>query len=115
MKLSTIIQGFRATEELADKNFTNEEQWQIYNLRKVLRSHVEFYKERENNINAQYIKFADSNGVLSGEKFIEYQNKKKELDDMETSVDYQPIELPVIDGINFKTMEALENFITFKV
>ena len=114
MKQYEIISVYNATEELADnKNLTSKEQWALYNLRKDLRSHVEFQKEREQVITGKYAKFADENGKIYGENYQNYLKELEELNDMDIEWDKEKIKLPLVDGINFKTIEALEDFIEF--
>ena len=118
MKNSKILQAYNATESLIDNtNLSATKQWELYQLRKKLLSHVEFMRERIKAIQNKYTQFADENGMLSGDKAIEFQNEASELDNMEKDVsDIEKVEFYIDDndGITVRTMEALEDFIEFK-
>lgn len=115
MNYSKIISIYKATELLADKPFTNEDQWKIYTFRKALRVCTDFYVEREKVINDKYTQYADENGILRGEKYQEYMKEKNELNNMEAEFTYGKFSLPVVDGINFKIIESLEDYIEFTI
>ena len=115
MKQIDIIKAYNATESLATLNFSKEEQWRIYSFRKKLRPRIEFQKEQEKIIVDKYKQYLDSEGNLHGDKYIEYLKDTEELNTLEVKdLDIIKIELPLIDGINFKTIELLEDFIEFK-
>ena len=116
MKQYQIIQAYNAMETLADNNnLTKEDQWKIFILRKSLRSHVEFQQEQEKALTEKYTPFADEQGILRGEKYTEYLNEKEELQNMEVECSFEKIKLQLKDGITFKTIESLENFIEFYI
>ena len=74
-----------------------------------------FQKEQEKIIVDKYKEYIDSNGDLHGNKYIEYLKDIEELNTLEVKdLDIVKIELPLIDGVNFKTIESLEGFIEFK-
>ena len=116
MKLNKIISAYEATEALANvSGLSKDDQWAIFKLRKSLRTHKDFKEEREEKIREKFIPYADSTGTLTGQPYSDYVKEVTELYNME--VDYKPDEetiLPLVDGINFKQMEALEDFVTFK-
>lgn len=115
MKYSTILDVYKATEALADKPFTNQQQWDIYKFRKALREHKDFYEEREKAINEKYLPYADEKGILSGEKYLEYMKEKSELNNLDAEFTYDKFTLPIVDGINFKIIEPLEDYIEFTI
>ena len=115
MILSQIINIFNATEDLANKDFTNEQQWRIYKFRKALKEHVNFYTEREKLINDKYMPFADEEGVLRGEHYKDYMKEKEDLGNTEVEFEFDKMTLPLVGHIDFKTIEALEDFIEFEV
>ena len=115
MKQINIINAYNALESLSDiKDFHAKEQWALYSLRKELRSFVDFYKERMNVLTNKYKEFADDQGVITGQPYIDYMNEKDELDNMEIEQEINKIQLPIVDGITFLTIESLDDFITFK-
>ena len=116
MKQVDIVKAYKDLEALSDiKDFHSEEQWALYSLRKELRSYVDFYEERMKAIADKYSEFADENGMITGQHYLDYTREKSDLDNMEIKEEIKKIELPIVDGITFLTMEALDNFIIFKV
>lgn len=113
MKQIDIINAYKQMDELASIQFSKEDQWKIYCLRKALRPHVEFQDEQDKKLAEKYTPYADENGNLTGEKFLEFMREKQELALLEQETP-EKIELPLLEGINFKTIEALENLIEFK-
>lgn len=114
MKQSKIIKAYKDMEELAgNTNLTDSEQWDLYQLRKILRPHYEFQQEREAVIRERYVKDVDENGNLRGEKAKAFMKDFEDLGNMEADV--AEFKKPLIRnaGVNFKTMEALEDFIEF--
>lgn len=114
MKQSKIIKAYKDMEELAgNTNLTDSEQWDLYQLRKILRPHYEFQQEREAVIREKYVKDVDENGNLRGEKAKAFMKDFEDLGNMEADV--AEFKKPLIRnaGVNFKTMEALEDFIEF--
>ena len=115
MKQYKIIQLYNATEKLAGiEGFTPNEQWQIYTLRKALRPHIEFQQEREKALAEKYTPYADENGTLKGEPFKNYAKEKAELNNLDVECEYERIALPLLKGITFQDIEALEDIIEFK-
>ena len=116
MKQNKIMEAYHATESMADNNnISHEDQWKIYQARKAMRPHIEFYEERTKAIQSKYVEYADENGTISGEPFRNYQKDIAELLDMEKDMeDYKVPTVKLVDGINFKTIEALEGLIEFE-
>ena len=115
MKQINIINAYNALGSLADnKNFSSKDQWLIYKLHKELRSHFEFQQEQEANINNKYLPMADENGQITGEVYQNYVKEMFELKNMEVDMDFEKIDLPFVDGLSFKDIEPLEDFINFK-
>ena len=115
MKQLDIVKAYNATESLATLNFSKEDQWKIYCFRKELRPRIEFQKEQEKIIIDKYKEYIDSEGSLHGDKYLEYLKDIEELNTLEVNdLSIEKIELPLIDGVNFKTVELLEDFIEFK-
>ena len=114
MKQSKIIKAYKDMEELAsNSHLTDSEQWDLYQLRKTLRPHFEFQREREDIIRSKYADDIDEQGNLHGEKAKQFLKEFEDLGNMEIEV--EDFIKPRIRnaGINFKTMEALEDFIEF--
>ena len=114
MKQFDIIQLYTKLDELASvKGFSNSNQWDIYKLRKELRKHVDFQQERENAIIEKYTPYADDKGMIYGEHYENYQKDINDLNNIDVDLKIEKIKLPLVDGINFKTIENLEDFIEF--
>lgn len=115
MKQYKVVQLYKATEKLgAIEGFTPEEQWQIYTLRKSFRPHIEFQEERETALINKYTPYADENGSIKGEHYLHYLQEKNELSNLDVDCEYQKITLPLLKGITFQDIEALEDVIEFK-
>jgi hypothetical protein len=114
MKQFDIIKAYKTLETLADnKNFNGKEQWDLYNLRKELRSHAEFQEEREKALYDKYISFADDKGQISGKPYADYLKDLEELNSMEIELDIDKLSIRFVDGMSFKDAEPLEDFIEF--
>lgn len=114
MKQSKIINAYKDMEQLATiSSLTDQEQWQLYKLRKILRPHHEFQQERENAILEKYKPYADENGNIKGDILNEYIQEMNDLNNMD--VELEDFEKPSIPNrnINFLLMEKLEDFINF--
>lgn len=115
MKQVDIIKAYKDLEKLSDvQDFHSKEQWALYSLRKKMREHVDFYEERQKALIEKYREFADDNGIITGEKYVDYTKELSDLNDLEIDEEIEKISLPFVDGISFKTAESLENFIDFK-
>jgi len=114
MKQHQITKAYKDSEQLADiKDFHAKEHKLIFDLRKKLYPHVEFQAEREEAIRAKYLPFVNKEGVLEGDKYQEYLTDVFDLNNMEVDETIEKIKLPLVDGITFKLMEDLEDFIEF--
>lgn len=114
MKQIKLIQAYRDLEQLSDvKDFHSKEQWAIYSLRKQLRSHMDFYEERQKAIVDKYSPHTDSEGRLKGQEYLDYVKDIEDLNNLEVDYTSDKITLPFVDGISFKTAEALDDFIEF--
>lgn len=114
MKLNKIIKAYKEMEKLAsNKGLTDQTQWDIYQLRKALRSHYEFQQERENALVEKYREFADENGNITGKPYLNYLKELKDLMEMDVEVDAYVIPTVPNVGIDFLVMEQLEDFINF--
>ena len=114
MKQAKIIKAYKDMEELASNTHLSDmEQWDLYQLRKVLRPHYGFQQEREDAIREKYAEYIDEQGNIKGEPAQRFIKEFNDLGDME--VEMEEFTKPRIRnaGINFKTMEALEDFIEF--
>ncbi len=116
MKQIKIINAYRTTEELVSNPDIDENMhWQIYKVRKAIRSNVDFYNERVSMLNNKYANVTDENGIIKGEDFIHYQNELEEINNLDVEVEpFDVPVLPLVKGINFKQIEALEDFVNFE-
>ena len=114
MKQYKIIAAYNAAEKLSEFEITEKEQWEIYQLRKALRSHYDFQVEREEDLKKRYAKFADSQGNLDEEKANEVMQELNKIGnlDIELSEIRKP-KIKLVSGINCKMMETLEDFVEF--
>jgi len=115
MKQYEIINAYNALTSIAEnQNINDDQQWELFKLRKFLRPHVEFQQEREKLISEKYEKFADEEGKISGKPYNDYLIELRDLGNMDIELD--EFTKPVLShkGINFLTMETLENFIEFQ-
>lgn len=114
MKQYKIIQAYNAVEKFSELPLTEKEQWEIYKLRKILRPHNDFQEEREEDIKKKYLEFADENGHLSEEKAQEYIQDLNEVGNLDIELqDFQKPVIRVVQGLTFKVIEELEDFIEF--
>lgn len=109
-----LINAYEQLEDLSKlKDFHAKEQWALYGLRKELRSYVDFYQERMKAIVEKYKPFADEQGIIKGQEYLDFIHEQEDLNKMEVE-HINAIELPIVDGITFLTMESLEGFVNFK-
>ena len=114
MKQINAVNAYNTLESLSTiKDYHAKEQWAIYSLRKELRSVVDFYNERIDVLGEKYKEFADKEGVLSGQYYLDYMKEKNELENLEVEEEINEIKLPIVDGITFLTIESLEGFVNF--
>lgn len=115
MKQYKIIEAYKTLEVLADNtNLTKEEQWSLYLVRKFLRPHIEFQDEQENLIHAKYRPFADENGALPADKTQDILNELNDVSQLDKDLgEFKKHKIRMVDGINFKIIEPLEEFIEF--
>lgn len=116
MKLIKIINAYDTAEKLSElSGFSKDDQWSLYKLRKSLRDHYNFKQEQEKKIGEKYVQYANDEGVITGEPFMNYKKDITDLYNME--IEYTPeeeITLPIVDGFICPYMEALEDFVTLK-
>ena len=115
MKQSKIINSYKIMETLANiQDLSQDEQWAIYQLRKMLRSHFEFQIEREEAIREKYVPLADKDGNLSAEDAKEYFKEMEDLGNLEIEMpEVIKPKIRLVKGISFLTAEQLEDFIDF--
>lgn len=115
MKQYQITNAYRDLEKLSENEFlTDKNQWEIYKLRKQLRSHVEFQQERENAIREKYMAFANDKGILEGEKSLEYVKEMQDLSQLDVEIEnFTKPTIKTVKGVTCKTIEALEDFVEF--
>jgi len=115
MKIINIINAYNATEKLAGKKeFSVKDQWEIYQIRKFLRQKAEFYDERRDVLTEKYADKADENGKVYGKDADDFFKDCNELDNLDVDMsDYEKIQIRLVNGIDFKMIEQLEDFIEF--
>lgn len=114
MKQLSIVTAYNNLETLSNiKDYHAKEQWALYSLRKELRPFVDFYEERIKALGSKYSEFTDEKGMLYDQHYLDYIKEKEELDSLEVEQEISKIELPIVDGITFLTIESLEGFVNF--
>ena len=114
MKQYKIIIAYKATELLSECDLTEKEQWDLYKLRKILRSHYDFQQQREDAVREKYASFIDEKGMLQGEKAQEFAKDINAIGDLEVEIEeFVKPEIRIIKGITYKIIEPLEDFIDF--
>lgn len=114
MKQYKIILAYKATALLSECELSEKEQWELYKLRKILRSHYEFQEQRENAVREKYASFIDENGMISGEKAQEFAKDINAIGELEVEIeDFIKPEIKIVKGITYKIIEPLEDFIEF--
>jgi len=113
-----INEVYNVTEKLSEnKELSDSVLWCLYKLRKDLRIHIDFYKEREQDIKNKYMSYVDENGQIHGETMSQYLNEIKELNNMDkdvSNISKYTINIKDIHGITIHDMESLESFIEFE-
>jgi len=83
----------------------------------MLSPHWEFQIEREEALRNKYSKFANEEGKISGQPYLDYVKEFEELMNLEKDLgDIQKVKLKLQDGmgITIQMMEALEDFVVFE-
>lgn len=115
IKQYKIIQAYKATETIkSNEHLSKEILWELFQLRKAFSSHVEFQQEQEQSLQQKYTPYADENGNISGKPYQDYLKEIEEIGMLDKELEYEPIDLPVIEGLTLESMEALEPFVNFK-
>ncbi len=109
-----LIEAYKTTEAFADNDkFSTETLWDIFNLRQILKPHIEFQIKREDAIRNKYSEFADENGGLTGEKADAYIKEMNDLNNLEKDIKWKKIDVKLQEGITIRQMESLADFINF--
>lgn len=115
MKQSKIIDAYNAIEMLSKNTELNEqEQWRLYQVRKLLRPHIEFQLEREDALKEKYKDYIDNEGKIAVEKAMEWNHDINKL--MNMDVDINVTDKPIIrfvKGVTCIVAEALDDFVEF--
>ena len=117
MKQFKLIQAYKATEALSSSDkLDTATLWDIYALRKVLLPHWEFQLEREKALQAKYAEFADEQGKISGQHYVDYLNDLEELSNLDKDLEVTKVKIKLQDGmgVTVHMMEALEDFVEFE-
>ena len=118
MKLSKINDAYNATEEITKQNdLSIIVKWAIFNIRKQMAAHVDFYNDEIKKLLDEYKPTVEGN-LLHFEKeeqAKEFSEKRNKIDDFEVEINNEKpiIKLSDIPDITVQQMEQLEDFITF--
>lgn len=114
IKQAQIISAYNAAEKISETaRLSDSSLWELYHLRKVLREHSEFQTERENALRQKYTKFANEDGMISGDPYKAYLKELSELAGLEKEIDIGKFNIHVTEGMTIAQMEALEPFVEF--
>ena len=115
VKQFELIKAYKATETLKDNDHLSESVlWNLYRFRKALSPYIEYQREREKALLDKYLKYADDSGSITGEPYQNYIKEIQEIAELGKEFDWEPIELPTVQGLTISMMEDLDNFISFK-
>ena len=115
MKQSKITIANKLLETLADNGgLSKKEQWELYKLRLALRPRIDFQREQEDIIRSKYQEFADEKGELVGKKADDFVKEMKSIGDLDVEIEgLTKPQIKMTDGITFKIIEPLEEFVEF--
>ena len=114
MKQSKIIEAFNASALLSECEISEKEQWELYKLRKILRSHYEFQQQREDAVREKYSSFTNDKGMISGEKAQEFLKDINAIGDLDVEIkEFEKPQITMVKGITCKIIEPLEEFVDF--
>ena len=115
MKQINIVNAYKLLDSFVNVDgLTDQEHWSLYQLRIKLRSHIDFYAEREQAIKDKYLSFASEDGTLEGAKANEYVKEIDSLNAMEVDFsDFVKPQIRLVKDISFITAEQLSDFIEF--
>ena len=115
MTQSQIINAYKTLPELSEiSGISKKEQWELYKLRNVLKTHFEFQVEQENKIREKYSEYADKDGNLFGEYAERFVNDMKEIADLEVELgEFDKPKIRIQDGMTLKMIDPLDNFVEF--
>ena len=118
MKQSKIIEAYKMLDSFSDNStLSYSVLWDLYQLKKSLQIHMDFFNSQLELIRNKYISFADENGNISGEPYQNYLNDIAQLGDMDkdvSSILKPTIKLSEFPGITMKTMDAIGDFVNFE-
>ena len=117
MKQIDYINAYLVTDDLVGKTLTIQGKWLLFNLRKDLQPHVEFYNEESRKLFDNYNTEIKGSTIKfdSPELAAEYSAKQSEIDNLEIDEPYKKkqCKLSDIPDIIVEQMEALQDFIEF--
>jgi len=118
MKLYKIINANQFIESLADNDkLSYDALWNLFQLRKKIQPHVEFFNTQVEKLRQSYVPQADENGQISGEVLESYAQKVNEIGDIDKPIEgYEKfvLKLKETPGVTLKMMVALDDFIDFE-
>lgn len=114
MKQSKIISTYNTLSQLADFDFSENEQWEIYKLRKFLRPHFDYQQEREDALREKYSGDIDEEGMIKGEAAQSFMKDMNAIANLEIELEeFEKPKLHVVKGVTCKLIEPLEDFVEF--
>lgn len=116
MKQLKIINAYEVLESLSENDkLSYEALWDLFQLKKCLQPHFDFFQERVDALRAKYTPLADEHGQLTGQAMQDYAKEMNELGNMDKEVDFTTLHMSLKDvpGLTLRTLEDLEPFIEF--
>lgn len=118
MKQAYIILAYQTLDSLSENDkIPYSTLWDLFQLKRQLHPHVDFFNERLEVIKKKYIPYADEKGEISGKHLEDYSKDIEELGNTEVDADKitkPTIKLKDLPGITLKFMEATSNFINYE-
>ena len=117
MKQFKIINAYQFINTLSENDkLSYDTLWNLFQLKKLLQPHVDFFNEQLEKLKSKYLPKADENGTIEGETLVAYQNDISELSNMDKEIEIKKFTLKLKEtpGLTLKAMDALEDFVEFE-
>lgn len=119
MKQGTLVQAFKALNSIYRQRLPLPISFKVRKLREELKPAMDFQIDEENKIISEMGLDVDFTGRIifpNDEAARTYNQKAKEIADLDSDVEFHPIELPLLEDLRISgaDVETLEGFVTFK-
>lgn len=102
MKQGDIIKAYKATAKLAEQKLPLTTAYKIFKLREQMKPAWDFQAQEENKLMDEYRPEPGENGTVkfrTVEEKCGFEDRLKEIADMESDVEITPVTLPLTDDI----------------